>query len=67
MVVAAAEAGDTKGWTFTVFEEVFLYGFPHKMRHFTPAMPGEEELMETGDDGQSTLEIIYAAYESAAG
>lgn len=63
---AVEKAGETKGWTFTVFEEAFLYGFPHEMRHFTRAVLGEEKPMETGEDGRATLEIIYAAYESAA-
>ena len=31
------KAGDTKGWTFTVFEEAHLYAFPHEMLHFTNA------------------------------
>jgi predicted dehydrogenase len=63
---AVEKAGGTKGWTFTVFEEAYLYGFPHEMRHFTRCVLGEEEPMESGEDGRETLEIIYAAYESAA-
>jgi len=63
---AVEKAGDTKGWTFTVFEEPYLYGFPHEMRHFTRCVLGKEQPMETGEDGRATLEIIYAAYESAA-
>ena len=63
---AVEKAGETKGWTFTVFEEPYLYGFPHEMRHFIRCVLGQEELMESGDDGRATLEIIYAAYESAA-
>lgn len=63
---AVEKAGGTKGWTFTVFEEAFLYGFPQEMRHFTRCLLGEEDLMESGEDGRATLEIIYAAYESAA-
>ncbi|MEJ2007161.1 MAG: Gfo/Idh/MocA family oxidoreductase [Acidobacteriota bacterium] len=62
---AVEKAGETKGWTFTVFEEPYLYGFPHEMRHFIRCVLGEEELMESGEDGRATLEIIYAAYESA--
>jgi myo-inositol 2-dehydrogenase/D-chiro-inositol 1-dehydrogenase len=63
---AVEKAGGTQGWTFTVFEESYLYGFPHEMRHFTRCVLGEEKPMETGEDGRATLEIIYAAYESAA-
>jgi predicted dehydrogenase len=63
---AVEKAGGTQGWTFSVFEEAYLYGFPHEMRHFTRCVLGEEEPMEIGEDGRATLEIIYAAYESAA-
>jgi len=62
---AVEKAGGTKGWTFTVFEEPYLYGFPQEMRHFIRCVLGEEQLMESGEDGRATLEIIYAAYESA--
>jgi len=62
---AVEKAGDTKGWTFTVFEEAHLYGFPHEMRHFTQCVLNNQPARETGEDGVATLEIIYAAYESA--
>ncbi len=62
---AVEKAGETKGWTFTVFEEAYLYGFPQEMRHFIRCVLGEESLRESGEDGRATLEIIYAAYESA--
>ncbi|PYV18953.1 MAG: oxidoreductase [Acidobacteria bacterium] len=62
---AVEKAGETKGWTFTVFEEGHIYGFPHEMRHFVRCILEKETPMETGDDGRATLEIIYAAYESA--
>ena len=62
---AMEKAGDTKGWTFTVFEEAHIYGFPHEMRHFTQCVLNGQPPRETGDDGVATLEIIYAAYESA--
>jgi predicted dehydrogenase len=63
---AVEKAGETKGWTFTVFEEAHLYGFPHEMRHFIRCILHKETPIETGEDGRATLEIIYAAYESAA-
>ncbi len=62
---AVEKAGETKGWTFTVFEETHIYGFPHEMRHFMRCILNHETPIETGDDGRATLEIIYAAYESA--
>jgi predicted dehydrogenase len=62
---AVEKAGETKGWTFTVFEEAHLYGFPHEMRHFVECILNDQQPMETGEDGRVTLEIIYAAYQSA--
>jgi myo-inositol 2-dehydrogenase/D-chiro-inositol 1-dehydrogenase len=62
---AVEKAGETKGWTFTVFEESHIYGFPHEMRHFTQCVLNDQAPRETGEDGLATLEIIYAAYESA--
>jgi len=62
---AVEKAGETKGWTFTVFEETHIYGFPHEMRHFVRCILDNETPQETGEDGRTTLEIIYAAYESA--
>lgn len=62
---AVEKAGETRGWTFTVFEEAHLYGFPHEMRHFVQCVLNDQTPQETGDDGRATLEIIYAAYESA--
>ncbi len=63
---AVEKAGQTQGWTFTVFEEAHLYGFPHEMRHFIRCILNNETPIETGEDGRATLEIIYAAYQSAA-
>lgn len=62
---AVEKAGETRGWTFTVFEEAHIYGFPHEMRHFLRCVAEDETPQETGEDGLATLEIIYAAYESA--
>jgi myo-inositol 2-dehydrogenase/D-chiro-inositol 1-dehydrogenase len=62
---AVEKAGETKGWTFTVFEESHIYGFPHEMRHFIRCVLDDKTPTETGEDGRATLEIIYAAYESA--
>lgn len=62
---AMEKAGETRGWSFTVFEESHIYGFPHEMRHFTQCVLNDLAPRETGDDGVAVLEIIYAAYESA--
>ena len=62
---AVEKAGETKGYTFTMFEEVWNYGFPQEMQHFVNCVLGKETCMETGKDGREVLEIIYAAYQSA--
>jgi len=28
------KAGSTKGWSFTIYEEAWNYGFPQEMAHF---------------------------------
>lgn len=63
---AVEKAGETKGWTFTVAEEPHTYGFPHEMHDFIRCILKDEIPQETAEDGRATLEIIYAAYESAA-
>ena len=62
---AVEKAGDTRGYTFTMFEEVWNYGFPQELAHFCRCVQGKEKPMETGEDGRAVLEIIYAAYQSA--
>jgi myo-inositol 2-dehydrogenase / D-chiro-inositol 1-dehydrogenase len=62
---AVEKAGGTKGYTFTMFEEVWNYGFPQEMQHFVNCVLGTETPMETGQDGRDVLEIMYAAYQSA--
>ena len=55
----------TTGWTFTMFEEAWNYGFPQEMQHFADCVQGKVTPMETGEDGREVLKIIYAAYQSA--
>ena len=62
---AVEKAGTTRGYTFTMFEEVWNYGFPQEMAHFVRCVQGQETPIETGEDGREVLKIIYAAYESA--
>jgi predicted dehydrogenase len=62
---AVEKAGQTKGYTFTMFEETWNYGFPQEMQHFVNCALGKEELVESGQDGRDVLEIMYAAYQSA--
>jgi myo-inositol 2-dehydrogenase / D-chiro-inositol 1-dehydrogenase len=55
----------TTGWTFTMFEEAWNYGFPQEMQHFADCVLGKATPIETGEDGREVLKIIYAAYQSA--
>jgi predicted dehydrogenase len=62
---AVEKAATTKGYTFTMFEEIWNYGFPQEMAHFVRCVQGKESPMESGADGREVLKIILAAYESA--
>lgn len=63
---AVEKAGSTVGWSFTMYEEAWNYGFPQEMQHFVDCVLNDEQPLETGEDGRAVLEIILAAYESAA-
>lgn len=62
---AVEKAATTKGYTFTMFEEIWNYGFPQEMAHFCRCVRGLEKPVETGEDGREVLKIILAAYHSA--
>jgi len=59
------KAGDTKGWSFTMYEEVWNYGFPQEFAHFVDCVKNDKTPLVTGEDGKAVLEVIFAAYESA--
>jgi predicted dehydrogenase len=63
---AMEKADTTVGWTFTIFEEVFNQGYPYELRHFIDCVQHDQQPLVTGEDGRAVLEIIYAAYASAA-
>jgi predicted dehydrogenase len=62
---AVEKAATTRGYTFTMFEEVWNYGFPQELTHFVRCVQGRETPVETGEDGREVLKILCAAYESA--
>ncbi len=62
---AVEKAGSTRGWSFTMFEELWNYGFPQELQHFVDCVQHDRQPLETGEDGRAVLEAIYAAYESA--
>lgn len=63
---AMEKADTTIGWSFTIFEEVFNQGYPHELKHFIECIQQNKEPLVTGEDGRAVLEIINAAYASAA-
>lgn len=63
---AMEKAASTQGYTFTIFEENWNYGFPQELAHFIDCIRFDRPARETGEDGREVLRIIFAAYESAA-
>jgi myo-inositol 2-dehydrogenase/D-chiro-inositol 1-dehydrogenase len=62
---AAEKAPSTRGWTFTMFEELWNLGYPQEMDHFIDCVINDKPATETGRDGRTVLEIVYAMYLSA--
>jgi predicted dehydrogenase len=62
---AVEKAGSTKGWSFTIYEEAWNYGFHAEMAHFVECVASDKKPLVTGEDGRDVLEILFAAYESA--
>jgi predicted dehydrogenase len=62
---AVEKAGSTKGWSFTIYEELWNYGFPQEFAHFVDCVQNDKTPSVTGEDGRTVLEVIFAAYQSA--
>jgi len=62
---AVEKAGDTKGWTFTIYEEEWNYGFHQEMAHFVDCVKNDKEPLVTGKDARAVMEVLFAAYHSA--
>ncbi len=62
---AVEKAGSTVGWSFTMYEEIWNYGFPQELAHFVDCVKNDKQPQVTGEDGKAVLEVIFAAYESA--
>ncbi len=62
---AVEKAGSTKGWSFTIYEEAWNYGFHAEMAHFVDCVQNDKQPAVTGEDARVVLEVIFAAYESA--
>ena len=63
---AMEKAASTKGWTFTIFEEAFNQGYPQELEHFIECVREDKPPLVTAQDGRAVLELMYAAYHSAA-
>ena len=62
---AVEKAGSTQGWSFTIYEEAWNYGFPQEMAHFVDCVRDDRVPLCTGEDGRAVLEALMAAYASA--
>ncbi len=62
---AVEKAGSTVGWSFTIYEELWNYGFPQEFSHFVDCVLNDTEPLETGEDGRVVLAAVFAAYKSA--
>ena len=62
---AVEKAGSTAGWSFTIYEELWNYGFPQEFAHFVDCVQKDQPPIETGEDGRAVLEAIFAAYQAA--
>lgn len=62
---AVEKAGNTIGWSYTMYEESWNYGFPQEFEHFVDCVKNDKQPLVTGEDGRAVLEVIFAAYESA--
>jgi myo-inositol 2-dehydrogenase/D-chiro-inositol 1-dehydrogenase len=62
---AVEKAGSTKGWSFTIYEEAWNYGFHGEMAHFVDCVLSDRPPLVSGEDGRAVLEVVMAAYESA--
>jgi len=62
---AVEKAPSTKGWSYPVFEELWNYGLPQEMVHFSRCVRGKEQPQATGEDGLVVMKALYAGYASA--
>jgi predicted dehydrogenase len=62
---AVEKAATTTGWSFTIYEEEWNYGFHQELAHFVDCVQHGRQPAVTGEDGRVVLEAIFAAYQSA--
>jgi predicted dehydrogenase len=52
---AVEKAPDTRGWTFTMFEEQWNHGFTQEMDNFARCVAEDAVPSETGEGGRASL------------
>jgi predicted dehydrogenase len=62
---AVEKAGSTVGWSFTIYEESWNYGFVQEMAHFVDCVKHDKAPIVTGEDARVVMDVLFAAYESA--
>ena len=62
---AVEKAGGTQGWSFTIYEEEWNYGFWAEFDHFVDCVHKGTQPAVTGEDARAVQEVLFAAYESA--
>lgn len=62
---AVEKAGSTVGWSFTIYEEIWNYGFVQEMEHFVDCVRHDRQPLVSGEDARAVMEVLFAAYESA--
>src|SRR2546423_8104501 len=62
---AVEKAGETRGWSYPIYEEAWNYGFPQEMAHFVDCVRHGRTPTENGHDGRAVVEAIMALYASA--
>ena len=53
------------GWSYTIYEELWNYGFPQEFAHFVECVRDDKQPLVTGEHGRIALEMVFAAYASA--
>jgi len=59
------KAGSTKGWSFPVPEEAWVFGYPQEIKQFTKCILENKKPLTDGAYGLKVLNIIETLYKSA--
>jgi len=57
---------ESMGWTFPEYDWNYQNGYPQEMQHFVDCIINNKKPIESAEDGKVVLEIMIAAYLSAA-